>query len=178
MNLGFLFKTKGRVRGVFFAADLRQASTSRTTATSKAWLKILTLPPPLSQGVWLLCNVFIDITLKLFGGHWESGYELHRLERSPDSSRLWNGICWMCVCVFVGLDGLLRDRLTAWTCHCICQTQWQLFCETALWLLLLARSCSHQSHSHDSWRWTGVLFVWFINLIIFMSHSWQWCWKW
>lgn len=43
----------------------------------------------------------------------------------------------LCICARTGLyciehshPSLLRDRLTAWTCHCVRQTQWQPFCKT------------------------------------------------
>lgn len=69
IKLEFRFKTKW-VSGMnlFSAVDPMQAAAGSTTESGKALVKILSLSLPLSQGVWLCCNAFRDITLKLFWG--------------------------------------------------------------------------------------------------------------
>lgn len=139
-KLDFPFKIMSRAGWSYFAVDPTQ---TRVTATSETWMKVLTL----SQGVWLLCNAFIDITLKLFWGGggsvgvrvWASQIgEIARLQQTVKWNMLNANVreCFcqsrslFCVCAkgrslwdWTLAPCPLTDWLSGPACHCACQTQ-------------------------------------------------------
>lgn len=153
MKLEFLFKTKGLSRMNIFlqwipGRPLRAAQQQGAKPEWKSWAS-----PCLCPRVFDCWVMHSEISVeKLFGGSlgvrvW--AFADWRDCQTPADCEMEYVVC-VYVCVFLSVSlflylhqgrsllywtltpSLLRDGLTAKTCHCVRQTQWQPFCKTLL----------------------------------------------